>query len=110
MEESSEAFLAWREQLTQLIPKLSYESVIELAYYLAFEAKLNDRLVWRLVENAALENYHFYELKHICQLEWAVTQLKPKVTSARFDNMLLKSASDQIDKGLQSSDDFHHIM
>lgn len=64
-----------------LIPKLQYDTIIELAYYLSFESQVNDKAIWRAVENAALENLHLYELKHTCQLQWAVTQMKPKYTS-----------------------------
>ena len=78
--------------------------------YLAFEAKLNDKQIWRAVENAALANLHLYELKHTCQLQWAVTQLKPKQTSSRFDNLLFNKASEKIDSGTLNASDFHYIM
>ena len=73
--------------------KLNYDAVVELALYLAFNEDLNDKQIWRAVEEAALQNLHLYELKHTCQLQWAVTQQKPKYTSARFDNMLFQIAS-----------------
>jgi hypothetical protein len=38
-----------------LIPRLNHDIIVELALYLAFDAKLNDRDVWRLIENVSLE-------------------------------------------------------
>jgi len=49
-----------------MIPKLNYDAVVELALHLAFESKVNEKHIWRAVENAALENLHLYELKHTC--------------------------------------------
>lgn len=107
----SDEYIQWQTQMIELATnKLSNESVIELAYYLAFEAKHNDKYVWRAVETAALNNFHLYELKHVCQLQWAVTQLKPKHTTARFDDMLHSYAREKIDKGLTNQSDFHHVM
>ena len=59
--------------MIELTTKLNFDAVIELALYLAFEVKLNDRYVWRAIEDAALANLHLYELKHVCQIQWAVT-------------------------------------
>jgi len=39
------------------------DAVVEVALYMAFEAKYNDKYVWRAIEEAALENLHLYSLK-----------------------------------------------
>lgn len=106
----SQEFAQWKDSLIDMIPKLNFDAVIELALYLSLEAKVNDKYIWRAVENAALENLHLYELKHTCQMQWAVTQLKPKFTSARFDTLLFQSAREKVESGAVSVDDFHHIM
>jgi len=54
------------------IPKLNFDAIIELTYYLSFQAKLNDKHIWRQVEAAILENFHLYDLKHTCQLQWSL--------------------------------------
>ena len=106
----SEEFESWQNRMVELIPKLNYDAIIELSYHLAFEAELRDKLIWRTLEQAALDNFHLYELKHICQLQWAFTQLKPKIMSTRFSNMLHQVAGEHLEKGLKSSEDFHHIL
>jgi len=106
--ESAE-FLEWRDAVVEMCSKLNFDAVVELALYLSFEAKLNDKQIWKAVESAALENLHLYELKHTCQLQWAVTQLKPKYTSSRFDNMLANAAGQVIDTGDVTAEDFHNI-
>ena len=57
-----------------------------------------------------MDNLHFYELKHICQLEWISSSHKPKHTTARFDNLLLNTVIQKIDAGLESREDYHNIM
>ena len=96
--------------MLDLVPKLNYDALVELGLYLSFEATLNDKQLWRTFENAVLENFHLYELQHICQIQWAVTQLKPKYTSQRLDVMLHNFAREKIDQGNISLDDFHDIM
>lgn len=64
--EDTPEYKEWKEALIEAADKLNYDAVVELALYLAFEAKLNDRQIWRAVENAALANLHLYELKHTC--------------------------------------------
>ena len=36
--------------MVELIPKLNYDAIIELGYHLAFEVKLNDKLIWQALE------------------------------------------------------------
>mgnify|MGYP004115330867 CR=1 FL=1 len=74
--------------LIEAIPKLNFDAVIELSYYLAFKAKLNDKFIWRAVEGAILENFHLYDLRHTCQLQWSLNQLKPRHTTTRLSTML----------------------
>ena len=92
---SSEAYLAWREDVLTLLPKLSIEALVELAYFLSFEAKLNDRAIWRAFEAAVLETIHLVDLKHACQLQWGTSQLKPKGTSPRLSDLLFTKARER---------------
>lgn len=68
MDPESNEFMEWREAFIEMIPKLNYDAVVEAALYLALEVELNDKEIWRTIENAALDNLHLYELKHTCQL------------------------------------------
>lgn len=52
--------------MIELTSKLNFDAVVDLALYLSFEAKLNDKFIWRAIEDAALENLHLYEVKHAC--------------------------------------------
>jgi len=38
------------EQLKEVIPNLNHDVLVDLALYLAFEAKENDKWVWRALE------------------------------------------------------------
>lgn len=44
-EENTDGYQAWREDLMVLLPKLGVDALIELVYYLSFEAKLNDKYI-----------------------------------------------------------------
>lgn len=61
------------ERLTDLVPNLNHDSLIELALYVALERPLNSLELWRAIETAALEALHLLSLKQVCQLEWATT-------------------------------------
>jgi len=65
---STEAYLTWREDVLTLLPRLGVEALIELGYFLSFEAKLNDKAIWKAFEGAVLESIHLIDLKHACQL------------------------------------------
>jgi len=97
---STEAYLAWREDVLTLLPKLSIDALVELAYFLSFEAKLNDKEIWRAFEGAVLESIHLIDLKHACQLQWGTSQLKPKGTSARLSDLLFGQARERAEQGL----------
>lgn len=79
-----------------------------MSLYLAFEAKLNDKDVWRSIEDASLTSLHLLNITEISQLEWASTQLKPKQTTPRFNTLLIKSALEKVDTA--SSAELMHIM
>jgi len=64
--EGTPEYEEWREAMIELTTKLNFDAVVDLALYLSFEAKLNDKYIWRAVEAAALDNLHLYELKHSC--------------------------------------------
>lgn len=65
-EVGTEKYEAWKEDVVAALPNLNYDAVVELALYLAFEAKVNDKLIWGELENAVLDNMQFYQNKHIC--------------------------------------------
>jgi hypothetical protein len=73
MDEESAEYIEWRDSLIEPSKHLSFDAVIELTLYVAFEAKLRDKHIWRAIEAAILQNFHFYELKHTCQLQWGVS-------------------------------------
>lgn len=75
-----------------MIPNLNHDILIETALYLAFEAKLNSKAIWRAIEDSSLAALHLLNVKQICQLEWATNQLKPKHTTGRFNTMLMQHA------------------
>jgi hypothetical protein len=106
----SPEFIEWTEAMVELMPKLQYDALIEFSMYIAFEAKVNERSLWRAFENAVLENFHLYDLKQTCQMMWAIKQLKPRYTSDRFSNMLYKVAGDNLDSGKTTCEDIHNIM
>lgn len=41
------------EKLVELIPNLNHDQIVYLALHLAFEVNLNDKPVWRAIEDAA---------------------------------------------------------
>ena len=92
------------EKLLEIIPKLNHDQVVDLALYVAFEAKINEKELWRALEQAALDNLHLYGLEDICRLEWATAQLRPKQTTQRFGTLL----SEKIEQVLESRAVSHH--
>ena len=108
--EQTEEYLAWREDVVALLPKLGVDTLVELAYYLSFEAKLNDKHIWRAIEDAALTNFHLFDLKKSCQMQWATTQMRPRHVSTRFSNMLFMQALEKVQQGVNSPEEVHWIM
>jgi hypothetical protein len=95
-------------KLLEIIPNINHDQLVNLSLYLAFEAKLNDKNVWRAIEDASLTSLHLLNITEISQLEWASTQLKPKQTTPRFNTLLIKSALEKVDTA--SSAELMHIM
>ena len=50
------------EKLVEVIPHVNHDQLVQLALYLAFEAKLNDEQVWRALEDACLTSLHLFSL------------------------------------------------
>lgn len=75
---------------------MNHDQIVDLSLYLAFEAKVNTKEVWRAIEDASLTSLHLFSTKQICQLEWASVQLKPKQTTPRFNTLLIKHALEQV--------------
>jgi hypothetical protein len=71
--QDSPEYQTWKENLIELIPRLNFDMIVDLSLYLAFQAQLNDKYIWRAIEEAALANLHFFEVKHASQMQWAVT-------------------------------------
>ena len=51
------------DQLLDAIPNINHDQLVDLALYLAFEAKLNDKSVWRQLEAACYDSLHLFSLK-----------------------------------------------
>jgi hypothetical protein len=49
-----------------VIPKINHDVLVNFALYLAFEAKLNDKKIWRTIEDAAYPALHHLNLTQVC--------------------------------------------
>jgi hypothetical protein len=85
--------------MLELIPRLNHDVVINLALHLAFDAKVNEKEIWRAIEDSAVSSLHHLTLTQVSQLEWATMELKPKKTSSRLNTLLQKRAIDAIGSG-----------
>ena len=65
-QEGTPEYEEWREAMIELTTKLNFDAVVDLALYLSFEAKVNDKYIWRAIEGAALHNLHLYDVKNAC--------------------------------------------
>lgn len=54
------------EKLVDLIPNLNHDQIVFLALHLAFEVKLNDKAVWRAIEDAATASQHLLDTTQVC--------------------------------------------
>lgn len=54
------------EKLIEIIPHVNHDQLVQLSLYLAFEAKLNDEQVWKVLEEACLASLHLFSLKQVC--------------------------------------------
>jgi hypothetical protein len=57
--------------LVELISKLNHDQIVNLSLHLAFEANLNDKSVWRAIEDASSAVSHLLNITQVSQLEWA---------------------------------------
>jgi len=74
----SQVYLQWQSKLLEIIPRLNHDITVELALNLAYDAKVNDKVIWRAIEDASIASLHHMTLTQVCQLEWATMELKPK--------------------------------
>jgi hypothetical protein len=88
---------AWKESVLEAIPRLNYNILVELALYMAYEAKCNDKQIWQGIEDAALAGLHHMNITQISQLEWATMEQKPKQVSARLNTLLQKRANESLE-------------
>jgi hypothetical protein len=72
--EDSPEFLSWKSAILEVIPNLNHDIVINLALHLAFDAKVNDKQIWRAIEDSAISSLHHLSLTQISQLEWATME------------------------------------
>lgn len=52
-------------RLLEIIPNINHDQLVNLSLYLAFEAKLNDKAVWRAIEDATLTSLHLLNVTEI---------------------------------------------
>ena len=97
--EDSVEFMHWKQQLLDLIPHLNHDVNVQLALHLAYEAKVNDKQIWRAIEDATYASLHHMTLTQVSQLEWATQELKPKQVTPRLNTLLMKRAIDAVDGG-----------
>jgi hypothetical protein len=97
--EDSEAYLQWREKVLEAVPKVNHDVLIDLARHTAYDAKVNDKAIWKAIEDAAHASLHHMSLTQVCQLEWASQELKPKQTSPRLNALLMRRALEAVEGG-----------
>ena len=86
------------------IPRLNHDTLVETALHLAYDAKINDKQIWRAIEDAAVVSLHHMSLTQVCQLEWATMELKPKQVTPRLNTLLVKRAIETIDTTTSAAD------
>lgn len=52
-------------RLLEIIPNINHDQLVNLSLYLAFEAKLNDKGVWRAIEDASLTSLHLFNITQV---------------------------------------------
>lgn len=52
----------WKDEVLSAIPKLNHNVLIDLALYLAYDAKCNDKQVWMAIEDASLASLHHFNI------------------------------------------------
>ena len=93
---------AWHSKLLEVIPNLNHDILVLLSLHLAYEAHVNDRALWRAIEDQALASMHHMTMTQVCQMEWATMEQKPKQVSARLNTHLQKRAIEHIEKATAS--------
>ena len=100
----SEAYIQWKEKVLEAVPRLNHDVLVQFALHLAFDAKVNDKEIWRAVEDASIAVLHHMNITQISQLEWATMELKPKQVTPRLNTLLMKRAIEAVDGAATASD------
>jgi hypothetical protein len=53
------------EKLIQIIPNLNHDQLVHLSLHTAFETKINNKEVWRAIEDATLAALHLLTLTQV---------------------------------------------
>jgi len=93
------AYGEWKSRVIQAIPKVNHDVLIQLSLHLAYDAKVNDKEIWRAIEDASYASLHHLTLTQVSQLEWATMELKPKQVTSRLNTLLMKRAIEAIENG-----------
>ena len=95
-EESTEVYQGWKAALLAGIPRINHDVLVQLSLHLAYDAKVNDKQIWRAIEDAAVASLHHMTITQVAQLEWATMELKPKHVTPRLNTLLIKRALETI--------------
>ncbi len=57
-DEHSEAYQGWKASVLEGIPRVNHDVLIQLSLHLAYDAKVNDKQIWRAIEDAAVASMH----------------------------------------------------
>jgi hypothetical protein len=52
--------------MLEAIPKLNHDILVEATLYLAYEAQVNDKDIWRSIEDATTASLHQMSLIQVC--------------------------------------------
>lgn len=55
-------YVQWKSLLIELIPKLNHDVIVQLSLHLAYDAKVNDKEIWRAIEDASVASLHHMTL------------------------------------------------
>lgn len=93
----SPVYQQWKDSLLEGIPQLNHDVLVQLALHIAYDAKINDKDIWRAIEDASYAGLHHMTITQVSQLEWASMELKPKHVTPRLNNLLMKRAIEAVD-------------
>ena len=85
--------------MLEVVPRLNHDVLVQLAMHIAYDARVNDKDIWRAIEDASVASLHHMTLTQVSQLEWATMELKPKQVTSRLNTLLMKRAMEAIDQG-----------